>query len=254
MKWEVATGMHRINGAQMAGKKGFDAYLVTEADLFRRETLIRQLNQLEGKGLTHQETLQHILHLHETFNKPLAQLSREWNVKVQTLQNAANERRARLRARRFGTDFDRQKVPPSSMIALNGIHSDIVFERAAELAAYTPGVRVDDVKDLVADIKKARTEGDQLAVVDKYKEEAENRIRAAQAQKGRTKSVAVVRVMRNVKALNNQLGRPFPELHVAAMEDKAGGVLVVKALLVNLERFITEIERADRMSKPPEAA
>src|SRR5436309_445987 len=50
LPFDVATGMHRLSAADTAGLLSLDAYIITEADHFRREILIRQLNSIEGQG------------------------------------------------------------------------------------------------------------------------------------------------------------------------------------------------------------
>jgi hypothetical protein len=53
--YEVATGMHRLEAACYADIRALDAYVVTEAEPYRREVLIRQLNTIEGHGVTIRE-------------------------------------------------------------------------------------------------------------------------------------------------------------------------------------------------------
>src|SRR5215475_4784303 len=51
-KYLIATGVHRVSAADLCGLTAFDAYVVTEPDEYRHELLIRQLNTIEGNGIS----------------------------------------------------------------------------------------------------------------------------------------------------------------------------------------------------------
>ena len=90
------------------------------------------------------------------------------------------------------------------------------------------------------------------------KDKADAELRAQRAQVGRTKSVAAQRVIRNVKALNNQFSRPMSELHLGILKDRPEHILIAKRLHEHLERYIAELERYEVMARqpkqPPQAA
>jgi hypothetical protein len=252
MAWIVATGMHRLEGGLLAHRAEWDAYCVIEADDYRRDHLIRSLNRLEGEGDPMHVVLAHILHEHETFGKPLTELAKSWHVKLPWLQNGATERRARLRARRLNYDVDRARIPATIMVALGSLQSDVIFEKAMETVATTPGVTTGSVRDMVSDVKKGRSEAAQLEAVRKFTDQEQARVRAQRAQHGRATSVAIDRVMSDVRRLNNALSRPFEQLHVAALENKPDKLLLVDALLEKLKLLRAEIERREAMSKMPD--
>jgi hypothetical protein len=66
-RYLIATGVHRIEAADLAGLKEFDAYVVAEPDQYRAELLIRRLNTIEGHGVSIRDRVLQILHLHETY-------------------------------------------------------------------------------------------------------------------------------------------------------------------------------------------
>ena len=159
VKWIVSTGMHRIEGARCADRNYFDAYCVTEADAYKREYINRMLNSIEGRGMTVNEVINHLLWLHENFpSNPLTELAKGANLKPGIVQNAFNEHKAKLRARKFNYDFDRAKLPQKSCLLLGSIHSDVVFEKACDVACMIPGVTSNDVSDMVREVRKARDE------------------------------------------------------------------------------------------------
>lgn len=253
LKWLVATGMHRIRGAMEAGIDYFDAYVVSEADVYRREVLVRQLNSIEGRGMTIGEQLDHVLWLKKMFpDKSLQELSKSWSIKQATLTNAWNEDKARARARAFHVDFERIKLPQKSALALGSIHSDIVFEKAAEFVNNVSGTTAGEIKDMVAEIKRQRDEKSQLAVVKKYRDAAEDRLRRAAARTARTQPTRVNRLISDERRTNRHFNRPMDELHVAALDSKGrtDALMISKDLIENLKRFVVELERVDRMVAP----
>lgn len=248
----VATGCHRIEGAQkLAEKYWFDAYVVTEADHYRRELLVRQANQRVGKGMDHHEILEHILFLHETYGKSLTQLAKEWHQSLSSVQTASAERKARSRARRFGFDFDRFKVSLKAAVAINTIHSDIVFKEAAALLIAQNVLNAGEIREMVQEIKKARDEKSQVDVVERYHDIAEERLAKQRATRGRVKPVAINRIMSLIKQVNKQLLVPFDDLHVSALEDRPHHIIVIEELMKSLKRLKEEIDRVDRLSRPP---
>ena len=248
-KYIVATGMHRIRGAQVIDRQWFDAYIVTEADEYRREVLTRQINSIEGRGMTMAEEISHVLALKDQYpSKSLKDLAREWSLKEAVLQSAYSERRAHVRARSF--HFDLSRLPQKSTVALGSIHSDVVFQKAAEMATTINCIQSAEIKDMAAEIRQARDEKAQLAIVERFRLEAEGRIERNRAKHGRITPVVINRIISDSKRLNNQLEKPYDEIHVAALEDRARARLIVEGLVENLKRLLAEIERVDRMSKP----
>lgn len=252
-KFEVATGIHRINGALLAHRAHFDAYVVTEADQYRREVLVRQLNTLEGRGVSEEEKIQHVLWLNEHYpSKPLALLSKEWNLKIGTVQAAANEQKARARARRFNYDFARQKVPQKMAIILNSIHSDIIFAKALEVVLTIGYLQTNDVRDMANEIKKARDEKLALEIVDRWRKIAEQRATASRAKRVRVSPSAMVKFLGDVRRCNGHFDKPITELHVGTLDERD---LVVAQAQVNelqnhLKSLQAELERVIQASKP----
>jgi hypothetical protein len=252
MNWIVATGMHRLDGAQQAGIKTFDAYCVTEPDQYRREVIFRMLNIVVGWGMEMPEIFAHLLWLNEHHGTALTVLAKDWNVKPSALINAAAEQKARLRARKTGWDFDRCRVGVGSIIHLGSISLDPVFEAAVEFACTYPGIRTDEIKEMVGQIRKARDEASQLAVVKKHKEDAEKRLAMNIATKGKPRPSKMTNVAKWMKTLINLLDRPLNELHVASYPDMDALLLIIESTFDHLKLLRAEVERVQRMSQPPQ--
>lgn len=250
-KYLVATGMHRLAGATAAMRTMIDAYVVFEPDIYRREVLVRMLNAVEGRGDTMAEQMAHLIQLKEQFpGKALTELAKEWSLKASTVRAAYEEHKTRLRARRLGFDLERSKMQQKIALSLGTIHSDMVLEKALEFVTTTAGVPTAEIKEMAAEIKKARDEAASMAIVRKYREAAEKRLEAAKAKHGRVRPLAINRVIRDCRRLNSSLEVPHEQLHVAALEDRRGSLLLLRATMDNLKRLIIEIERVERMTMP----
>jgi hypothetical protein len=253
-KWLIATGVHRYTAAGAAGIKAHDAYLVTEPDLYRREVLCRQLNALEGQGITVSEQITQVLWLNEHYpSKSITQLTKEWGLKLSTVQAAAGEQRTKVRARSKGWDLERVKVPQKTSLALGAIQNDNVFEKAVELVCSVPGVSTSDAKEMAAEVKKARDEVSQLATIKKWRVIAEDRARLARSRHGRIAPGAANKVVGDIRRVNNQLVQNMGELHVGALNGAAqqDALILARDCIENLKRFVVEIERVQRMTRPP---
>ena len=75
-KWIIATGVHRSLAALEAGK-GFDAYCVIKPDAYRRDMLFKQLNTLEGIGVSIGKQVRLVIDLHLKHNISLRQLAKD---------------------------------------------------------------------------------------------------------------------------------------------------------------------------------
>jgi hypothetical protein len=249
--WIVATGMHRLEAAIQAGIKTLDAYLVTEPDHYRREVIVRMLNITVGKGMDMPEIFAHLLWLNEHHGMALTVLAKEWNVKPQSLINAAAEQKARLRAQKTGWDFDRCKIGSGAIIHLGSIALDPVFDAAVEFVCTYPGIRTDEIKEMAGQIRKARDEASQLAVVQKHREDAEKRLKMTIAIRRHSPS-KITSVAKYMKTLVGLLDRPLNELHVASYHDMNALLLVIESTFDHLKLLRAEVERVQRMSQPPQ--
>lgn len=252
-KWEVASGMHRLSGAREAGGDWFDAYVVTEADVYRREVLIRQSNAIEGRGMTVAEQTEHVLFLKRQYpDKSLVDLAKSWSLKLNALTNAYNEDKARDRALRYKIDLARLRVPQKSAVALGSIHSEPVFKAAVEFVSDIAGTTSGEIKDMATEIKKARDEKSALEIVKRFRELAEQRLKRAAAKTARTQPTIVNRLISDCKRTNRYFDRSLASLHVAALDRRArsDATEIAKDLIENLKRFLVEVDRVEKMSGP----
>jgi hypothetical protein len=252
-KYEIATGVHRVVGAECADIKHFDAYIITEPDAYRLETLVRQLNTIEGQGVSPRDRVLQVLLLNAAYpSHSLRQLAKEWRLPYSTVKSAFMEKQASRRAQKFGFDLSNlgkgSKVSQTSLLALNSIHSDPVFEKALHFAVNT-GAKAVELEEMVQEIKATRDEGSALKVVERHNADAAQVKIMAEAKHGRTSPAAATKFVGDAKRLNNQLNRGVEQLYFAAYPRLDHARIVIDDLIDNLKRVSNEVRRLERVGE-----
>jgi len=259
LKYIIATGVHRYEGATCAGLSAFDAYIVTEADTYRRECLIRQLNNIEGQGVSIEDRVAQVIQLHETYPEhPLKHLAAEWCLPEERVRKAYVAQQVVRRGLRFGHDFvnGKVKLKQSALIALNSIHSDVVFARAAQFAVHN-GASTGEIVDACRDIKKTRDEAAGLLVIEEANEAVLKRHMQSKARHGRTTVAPAHAFFGNCRKLTNQADRGIEHMYLAAVSDKKVARILCEETIDVLKRVIDELDRINRTergSNTPRAA
>ena len=252
MIYIVATGMHRLFGAIEAKFTEIDAYVVTEADHYRRDALTRMINAIEGQGMTLHEQIVQVLILKETYpSKTLTELAKNNNVKFHTLKTAFDEQKSRDRARPYNVDFDKLKLPQKSIVALGTIKNEPAFKSSIFVCNDVGnGITSPEIREMVSEVNKSRDERSQLAVVARYRAAAENKLARAATKIHRIRPAKVNQLVYDVRRVQKHSLVPLDELHVDALEQR----VEVKTLLIDhiefIKRVVGEIERVERMSRP----
>ncbi len=242
-KHEVATGMHRLTAAETAGRTSIDAYLVTETEPYRREVLARQLNTIEGHGTTTAEEIRNIISLHRRYpERSLAELSREWNLKLGTVQTAWSAFQGRERARIAGFDLDRAKVPQKTAQRLNSIHSDRVFAAATALVV-DRGFNSTVAEEMIVELRKFRNEDDQIGVILKLRQDEEQRVEKQKARTARTPIGPASLLIGHVKKFNNQVAKGLDRLYLDALSKPGILRANLEEMIENGKRLIAELDR-----------
>jgi ParB-like nuclease family protein len=247
-KYEIATGCHRVEAANTANKKTFDAYVVTEADNYRRETLCRMANTIEGTAPSMRDTLTQICEMHIRYKKPLAELARGWNVKVQALNNFWTEEQAIRRARKYGYDSNRHKVGRKALVALAGVHSEVVYEKAIK-TALNYGSTNQEIEQLARDIKKTRDEASSIHVIDDYVQATTDSRMKQQAKHGRAQPTKAVRLRGYVKNVVNLIDEGMDQLHLASMPRLDMFLVLLEELSEKTKSLRAEVERIERINR-----
>jgi hypothetical protein len=251
-KYLIATGVHRVEAADLAGLKEFDAYVIAEPDQYRAELLVRQLNTIEGHGVSIRDRVQQILHLHETYpDQSLKSLSKEWSIKYSTVQAAFRERQAIARARRFGVEFTKSsKLSQKSLLAMNTVHSDPVFQKILQFVSWN-NVPASEIEDIVKEIKQTRDDNAAMGVVERHMEGATERKLQAQAKHGRITPAAATKFMADARRLMNDLDKGIEALHLGAYPRRDLARRLAEDLIDSLKRVVADINRIERITPAP---
>jgi len=251
LKYIIATGVHRYEAATLAHLTSFDAYVVVEADNYRRESLIRQLNTIEGHGVSIDDRVAQILQLHETYPEhSLKQLASEWNLPENRVKNAHAAQQAIQRGLRFGHDFvnGKVKLTQTALLALGGIHSDVVFAKAAHFATVS-GASTGDIVTTCRDIKNTRDETSGLAVVTNANDAIVKRNMQSRAKHGRPATQPATAFFGNCRKLTNQADHGIDRLYLSAYSDKLVARVLCEETIKVLKRVIDELDRIERTEK-----
>jgi hypothetical protein len=247
--YDVATGMHRIEGALCARKTGFDAYVVTEPDAYRREVIIRQLNTLEGRGVTVRESILQVIALHEKFpEKSLTALSKDWGLKFSAISAAWRAEAARKRALNAGYNLDRMRVGQTVATMLNTIHSDRVFTKVLELIQeHNPNATIID--ELCKRLRSVRDENDAIGIVNQYREGEIEKAERTRARHGRVNTIPATKLIANARRFNNAVAKGLEHLYLSSLTTPATrtAVVTLEELIANAKRVLNEVERIEKL-------
>lgn len=246
-KWLIATGCHRTSAMEMAKITETDAYIVTEADNYRREWLCRMINTIEGVAPSVPDTMRQLCLLHQNWGKPLAQLARENNVKLGNLQSYWNEEQAIQRARRFGFDVNRMKLARRALIMLHGIHSDVLFEKSLHFVNSNT-ITTTEVEILAREIKKTRDEKAGLDIIAKHEKEIIDRQIKTKAKHGRISPTGANKLRHNCRAVVHQLEDGIEKLHLSAYSHPSDLKVLIGETMELLKKVHLELDRIERMS------
>lgn len=252
--YDVATGMHRLNAADTAQSKApkhIDAYVVTEPDKYRREFLTRSANTIEGRGVSLQEQIMHIIHLHEQFNVSIPTLCKEWHVKEHTVRTHLRAEQARKRARdTAGIDLTATKLSLTAQGQLNSsIHSDRVFSEAVKfIYNYKPSMSA--VDDICKAIKETREEAQALQVVAEYVEGQKQRQEKEKARTARTRTGPAQSMISNAARFNKQVSAGIDQLFLSSLTgpDKQKARTVIDDMVFNANRILGELDRIEQIN------
>ena len=188
----LITGRHRIEGAKEAEIDAFDAYVVRDADPYRRELLLRTINNIEGRAPDQMEKLNHIAELHRLYpDVSVNELAARFGLKPQTVANHLRENEVAERAQRLGVgaeiSHDKFKALKQPLFGLN---NDVTFTEVVRLIARYPDLRTSAATSLIKELKEKTTERQALKLIEERDREmaqieAENRGKRSRTPKAK---------------------------------------------------------------------
>jgi hypothetical protein len=240
----VVSGMHRLAGFELSGIAESDAYIINESDEYRIDSLLYSINNIEGRAPTQNEQILKLLALHEKYpHVSLSQLSREWCIKRDAIQNVAKVQRARQRAREAGYDLERIKITTEGLKAIGAIYDDIVFERVCRfINNHAPsGTHILELCKQIRESPRDQRIG--LEIVKKCTEEAEFRQREQRAKIGRTPQGRAERYQSRCKSLLKETEEGLEHLHLSTLLRPGDLKIIWEALITTGKRVIVECDR-----------
>jgi hypothetical protein len=253
----IATGVHRVTAAKdYQIRDWFDAYVVAEADAYRRTSLTRRLNIIEGYGVTMKDRIAQALQDHKEHpDVSLGALAKDWHLKLDTLKTAKATQSAVDRGRRFGYTLDdgKLKLTQKSIQSLGLIHSDKVFDRAAHFAIVN-AAPTNDIVDLCKEIKKTRDEGAALAAVDRASLAAAEKRLQARARHGKISPAPASLFFGDCRRINNQADRGIDRLHLAAYPDRNAARSLCQQTIELMKRVLAALDHIERIEMPTAAS
>jgi hypothetical protein len=244
-KWIIGTGVHRTCAAIEAGKTTIEAYCVFEPDDYRRDLLFKQLNTLEGIGVSIPEQVRLVIDIHMKRNIPLKQLAAEWDLRLSQLQNALLDYRARHRGEEHGWDFKKQKVPQKTYLALNRISSNVTYEAAAKCAVFQklpPSV----VEEMVGEVVKTKSEADAAERIHTYRDIAMREAAKSKAVIARLPTARANKMLSDAKAFARSLDDGIEKLFLSSLPDIPRAIDIVQRVIDRAQDIKLELEHIQR--------
>lgn len=199
----VSDGNHRVAAAELAGIDTMPAYMVDDPSEAQVVRITYAGNRTGGRGSTMMERIHHAASLVDRFGMTIVAAAKETGAPESRVAKHMRRRDAERRIRRVSPYVAIAAL--SNLDRLSAIRSDDVLRAFAPVAAL---LGAEAVNKAVTEINRARSEADQLVIVDEWRKRAQDLQRAtASFPRGGARSSHV----RLVSVLNRMSGLPTPE-------------------------------------------
>jgi hypothetical protein len=248
-KWIIATGVHRTFAAIDAEQSMMESYCVYEADDYRRDLLFKQLNTLEGIGVTISEQIRLVIDIHVKRGIPLKQLAQEWDLKEASLKFALHDYRARQRGDRHGWDFKAQKTPQKVYLALNRIQSDVTYDAAAHVA-FNYKMNPSEIEGMVSEIIRTKSEAEARTKIEECRDAALQQMQRNNARHGKVPQTKANNMLSDAKRFVKHLNEGIDKLYLASLPDLTRSIAIMDLVIERAKTIKTELEHIQRMNEP----
>ena len=183
-------GNQRVHACKTAPKKHqtpFSAYVVDTDDQMVVDRLCWQFNNLiNGRRLSYEESLAHALTFCRKYDQSSSKVAKDWGVKDWELKSKLRE--AETRELIGSKNVDLSHVPTSTVLELAplDVFGEDLLVKAAKVVAET-GVGSIEVRQLNADVKKARTHDAKIKVIEDFAQTEKVQRVKAETKGGRVK-------------------------------------------------------------------
>jgi ParB-like chromosome segregation protein Spo0J len=168
----ILSGNHRYPAHERAGRKTMAFYVATGLDGIpttdpRAQDVALRANVAHGDPVSVDDRIEQAARLVETGHYSIKEAARALAVPEGKLRDLVEKNRSRMRLVEIGANVD--VIPISVARRLNAISSDRVLQKAAELVPLMVQ-KAEETNRLVVEINDARTERDQLEIVERTAE------------------------------------------------------------------------------------
>lgn len=240
-KFEVLTGCHRIEGAKVAGRKGFDAYVLAldkDKDSRTIEVLQRVLNTINGLGYGKEERIQHALRIvHLGYS--ITDAARMMGLNKTTLNNRMGAIAARDRARSMNIVLSGDLIRDTALLEIGRIKNPDLFRAVAELAQ-AARLTSEQVKDLSGDIRNQPTDALALAAMERWREKMADVIKETSGGRFAGPTSPARRALTYLDRLNRTVkAEAFAAL---TGHERREVVRQLKAHIVRLQKLVAQLQ------------
>jgi len=187
-KLVLIDGNNRLHGFLKAGKPALiDVYVVDTDDRAILDRLTRTANRrLNGDRPNRADAVQHALHRVTSFGEPIAVAAADFNVPTEDVQRAYARQMTRRRLDQLG--IATSKLTDWMIYRLSTVHNDPLLAAVTHLTTDAQ-LTGEQMEGLIKAVREPRSEAEQLAVVDDWRERPEVRSRIERARKGSTRPI-----------------------------------------------------------------
>jgi hypothetical protein len=253
-KWIIAGGVHRSCAAIEALKKGFDAYCITEPDEYRRDVLYKQLNTLEGTGVSIAEQIRLVIDIHIKHGIAIKQLAKEWSLKPNALFSALSDHRACQRGMMHNWDFKKLRIPARMYTALNRIHSDVTYNNAVSCAMSHRLITSQTVEDMVTEVIKSKSESDAAKIISRYQKDAIDSEARSSARHGKLPQQPANKMLSDAKRFIKHLDKGIDALFLASLTDRRRAMDILEQLIDSAKDVKAALFHIDQIDPSSQAA
>jgi hypothetical protein len=168
-------------------RKEFSAYIVETDDQMVADRLCWTFNNLvNGKRMSYDECLQHGIVWHRKYGQPIPQAAKEWGLKLWELQARIVE--LEMRDLAGAANVELPKDCGTTLNVLSGLRKlgdDVALE--AVKATALNGIGLDEVRQLVKDVRSAATHKDKMQAIKDFSAKPATRQSRAETKGGKVR-------------------------------------------------------------------
>jgi hypothetical protein len=262
--FQLVTGVHRIAGADVALIKTLDAFVVREPDPYRRDLLIRTINNIEGDTPDRAERLKQAVETHRLYPEiSIPELARRHGIaKEKTLAVHLRAVKAEQRAERLGVAFwftnSRRGFSLDVRIAANSVLNDVLFKRVVQIIGrHAVDMPAEAAISFIKQIKATTTEAQGLEICDKREVELIKLEELRKKGNGRAPTAASTKMVGLLKGIvslwktnNGNIGFETlkqPTNFIPLIEE--AGAILLDDLLPEVMELLKQMKRADEWKR-----